>query len=85
MGSWSSGPPTATPQRTPVPSAAGPQPLRPQSGGTSTSTCAPTAPGPSANEIVSHTLTQVEDILGKTLAPLWERLESIEAHAARET
>eukprot|EP00964_Phaeocystis_antarctica_P143175 scaffold108678_cov27-Phaeocystis_antarctica.AAC.1 len=44
-----------------------------------TATCAPAAPGPSANEIVARTITQVENLLDKTLVPLAERLSSIEA------
>ena len=76
MGSWSSGPPSATNQRSPAPAAAA---AAAAISGAGTATCAPAAPGPSANEIVARTIAQVENLLDKTLAPLAERLSSIEA------
>ena len=76
MGSWSTGPPSTTPQRSPAPGAAA---AAAALIGVSTATCAPAAPGPSANEIVARTLAEVSTLLDKTLAPFAERLSSIEA------
>ena len=76
LGSWSTGPPSGTPQRSPAPSAAA---AAAAISGARPAPSAPVAPYPTANEIVSYTITQVESLLDKTLAPLAERLKSIEA------